>query len=235
MKALILAAGKGTRLRPLTDNRPKVLVEVNGKPLIEHVIDGIRSLGIEEITVIKGYMGSMLEERLSKYEGLTFLEQKEQLGTAHAIGMSSFDSPFLTMSGDVLTHTENIEKVVSRFEKGGWKAVIGSFEVENPEEFGVLEVEGDRVRDIAEKPDNPPSNLINTGTYVFPPEIYDYIDRTGLSERGEYEITDSIEMMLEDGLSVAHAKFDNYWIDVGRHEDLERARNLVNKNGNEDK
>lgn len=226
MKALILAAGEGTRLRPITENKPKVLVEVKGKPLIEHIIEDLKSLGIDEITVIKGYMGQILQEKLSKYEGLTFLEQEEQLGTAHAVGISSFDSPFLTINGDVFMDRNNIKKVISAFEKDSPGAVIGSLEVENPEEFGVLEVEGDLVKDIVEKPDNPPSKLINTGTYVFSPDIYSYIERTELSERGEYEITDSLQMMLDDGRAVKHRRFNNYWIDVGRHEDLKEARGL---------
>ncbi len=224
MKALVLAAGKGTRLRPLTENKPKVLVEVNGKSLIEHIIDDLKKLGIEETTVIKGYMGEMLEERLEKYRNINFIEQEEQLGTAHAIGLSSFDSPFLTVNGDVFMHRQNLKNVISAFEENV-EAVIGSMKVENPEEFGVLEVDGKYVKGIVEKPDSPPSDIINTGTYVFSPVIYDYIEKTGLSERGEYEITDSLEMMLEDQKDVRHANFDKYWVDVGRHEDLRRARN----------
>ena len=226
MKGLILAAGKGTRLRPLTNNKPKVLVEVKGKPLIEYIIEDMKSIGINEIVVIKGYMGDMLEEHLKKYDGLEFIRQDEQLGTAHAIGKSSFDSPFLAVNGDVFMHKENMERVISTFQESNAETVIGTLEVENPEDFGVLEVENGLVKDIIEKPDSPPSNLINTGTYVFSPEIYSYIEKTGLSERGEYEITESLEMMLKDGKEVRQSTFDKYWIDVGKHEDLERARDL---------
>ncbi|MFP4116499.1 MAG: sugar phosphate nucleotidyltransferase [Candidatus Aenigmatarchaeota archaeon] len=228
MDALVLAAGKGTRLRPLTDQKPKVLVEVKGKSLIEHIIDDLKEIGAKQITVVKGYMGEMLEERLDKYENIDFIQQEKQLGTAHAIGLSSFSSPFLTVNGDVFMHRRNLRNLVSAFGEDT-EAVIGSMRVENPEEFGVLEVKGREVKDIIEKPDEPPSDIINTGTYVFSPEIYKYIKRTEVSERGEYEITDSLRMMLKDGKPVSHAKFSDYWIDVGRHEDLARAKNIETK------
>ncbi len=227
MKALILAAGKGTRLRPLTDDIPKVMVEVDGKPLIEHIIDDILSIGIEQITVVKGYKGEKLEEGLEKYSGIDFEEQEEQLGTAHAIGISSFEEPFLVVNGDVFIHRENLSRAVSFFKgEENVDAVIGSYTVEDPEEFGVLETQNSSVKNILEKPDDPPTNLINTGVYVFSPVVYNIIERTGLSERGEYEITESLKMMIDRGMDVRHVRFDRYWIDVGRHEDLERARNL---------
>lgn len=226
MKALILAAGKGTRLRPLTNNKPKVMVEVGEKTLIEHLIEDVKSLGIKEISIIEGYMSEKLESRLESYNGLKFLEQEEQLGTAHAVDVSDFKEPFLALNGDVYIHKENIKRILDEFGGGSHEALIGTKEVNNPEEFGVLEVENGRVKDIIEKPENPPSNLINTGVYVFTPLIYEYIGRTELSERGEYEITDSIKLMLKDGHPVGHTIFKKYWIDVGRPEDLERARKL---------
>ncbi len=227
MKALILAAGKGTRLRPLTEDKPKVLVKVKGRPLIKHIIDDLRSLGVEDITVIMGYLGEKLMDALEDYDDLEFIEQKKQLGTAHAIGKSSFESPFITVNGDVFMHRKNIERAISYFKNEDPEAVIGSFEVESPKEFGVLKVDGNRVTDVLEKPKNPPSNLINTGTYVFTPGIYRYIDKTDVSERGEYEITESLKMMLEDGKDVRHTRFEDYWIDVGKHEDLRKANNLA--------
>ncbi|MFP4115980.1 MAG: sugar phosphate nucleotidyltransferase [Candidatus Aenigmatarchaeota archaeon] len=226
MKALIPAAGKGTRLRPLTNQKPKALVEVKGEALIRHLVEELRSLGVEEISVIKGYLGDKLEANLKDFEDLDFLEQEEQLGTAHAVGTSSFKDPFLVVNGDVYIHPENLERVIRSFEENRPEAVIGSKEVESPEEFGVLEVENGVVKGIEEKPDNPPSNLINTGVYLFKPLIYDYIERTGMSERGEYEITDSIQLMIQDGHAVTHTPFKKYWVDVGRREDLERARNV---------
>lgn len=226
MKALILAAGKGTRLRPLTNNKPKVMVGVGEKTLIEHLIEDVKSLGIKEISIIEGYMSEKLESRLESYDGLKFLEQEEQLGTAHAVDISDFQEPFLVLNGDVYIHKDNVKRVLDGFRGGRYEALIGTKEVDNPEEFGVLEVENDLVRDILEKPEKPPSNLINTGVYVFTPLIYKYIRRTELSERGEYEITDSIKLMLKGGHSVGHVPFEKYWIDVGRHEDLKKARKL---------
>lgn len=225
MKALIPAAGKGTRLRPLTKHKPKALVEIDGKPLIERLIRELQNTGIRDITVIKGYLGEKLEDALKNFD-LKFLEQEEQLGTAHAVGVSDFDEPFLVVNGDVFIHPENLEKIVKEFEKGEGEAVIGSKRVENPEEFGVLETKNGKVKGIVEKPENPPSNLINTGIYLFSPVIYEYIQQTDLSERGEYEITDSIQLMLEDGCTVKHIPFKSYWIDIGRPEDLRKARKL---------
>lgn len=231
MKALIPAAGRGTRLRPLTDETPKPLVNVQGKGLIEYIIEDLRDLGISEISVIKGYMGHKLERELNDREYLSFIQQEEQLGTAHAVGLSSFDRSFMVINGDIFVHRENLERIVRTFNRKR-KPVIGSKRVENPEEFGVLDVQKERVEGITEKPDNPPTNIINTGIYIFTPEIYEYIERTEMSPRGEYEITDSIQTMMDDDKEFVHTNLPEYWIDVGRQEDLKAARDIQSQKEN---
>lgn len=225
MKALIPAAGKGTRLRPITENKPKALVDINNKPLIEHLIEELLELEIEGISIVKGYLGDKLRDSLKKYD-VEFIEQEKQLGTAHAVGKSNFDEPFLVVNGDVFVHKKNLEKVIGEFEEGDGKVVMGTKRVKNPEEYGVIEVSGEDVENIIEKPEKPPTKLINTGIYAFSPVIYDYIEKTKLSKRDEYEITDSLKLMLKENIPVKYVTFWEYWIDIGRPEDLERARKL---------
>ncbi|MFB6215855.1 MAG: sugar phosphate nucleotidyltransferase [Candidatus Aenigmatarchaeota archaeon] len=223
---MIPAAGRGTRLGPITDEKPKPLVEIGQRSLIEHLIDDLRVIGIDQIQVVVGYMRDMIEDRLNSYENVSFIEQEKQLGTAHAIGLSSFKEPFMVVNGDVFIHRQNLIKLKDSFEESTAGAVMGSKAVQNPEEFGVLDVDGKEVEGLVEKPEDPQTNLINTGVYAFRPRIYDYIDMTDRSERGEYEITDSLNMMRDGGHRVIHAPMEKYWIDVGRPEDLERARNI---------
>lgn len=228
MKAVIPAAGKGTRLRPITEDTPKCMVQIGNKSIIKHLIQDLKQLNIEEITVVVGYLKEKVTRHLEDCDEIKFVEQEELLGTAKAVGLTSFKDPFLVVNGDVYLHQKNIEKMLNAYRSNGFDAVIGSKRVENPKEYGVLEVKNERVKNIIEKPDNPPTNLINTGIYIFKPEIYKYIQETKISLREEYEITDSIQALIDNGGKVSHQPLDNYWIDIGRKEDLDRARRLHN-------
>lgn len=198
MKALILAAGQGKRLEPLTKTQPKVMLPLVGKPLLEHILIEVKKAGIEQVTIITGY----LEEEIKKYFGdgkslgmkIEYITQKERLGTAHAVAQSSFDTDFLVLNGDTLVKAEDIKKLISQHQGGATIAVKPS---ESPELYGVVEVEDGFVKSIEEKPENPRSNLVSTGIYVFSPDIYSAIEKTELSDRGEYELPESIKILMQ--------------------------------------
>lgn len=215
MKAVVLAAGEGTRMRPLTATRPKPMVPVAGKPLVEHVLDAAAE-HVDGYVLVVGYKADAIREYLGdahRGKPITYVDQDEQRGTAHAIGTADphVDERFLALNGDVVIDDGLVAKLANAD-----STAIATMRVDDPRSYGVVGRDGDRVVDIVEKPDDPPSNLANLGLYAFDPAIFEYIDRTGRSERGEYEITDSIEMLIEDGDRVVAVEHDGAWLDVGR-------------------
>lgn len=231
MKAVILVAGKGTRMEPLTYGCPKVMLQVANKPILEHILNSAIEAGIEGFVFITGY----LEEQIKDYFGdgskwgvsIEYVQQKEQLGTANAIGCAKgyVDGAFLVLNGDMLIGQEDLKSLVSRKEE----AVICVKEVENPSDFGVLETENNRVVRIIEKPKNPPTNLANAGIYLFRESIFDFIDRTQASVRHEFEITDSIQMLIDSGAAVGYSLLEGRWIDIGYPWDLLKANEYLLK------
>ena len=227
MKAVILAAGEGTRMRPLTANLPKPLLPVAGKPFLHHTLEAVKEAGIREVTVLIGWQGHRIREHFGRGTDLglsmSYEEQTERLGTAHALGRlrSHVDGAFLSINGDVVVSRDALAGLIARHaEVGG--TVMGLAEVSDPRRFGVVELHGDRIVRIEEKPSAPKSSLINAGVSVFEPDIFSLIDKTAKSPRGEYEITDTIRMLLESG-TVHGFHLPGEWIDVGRPWDLLRA------------
>lgn len=231
MKAVVLVAGKGTRMEPLTSGCPKVMLQVANKPILEHILNSAIEAGIEGFVFITGY----LEEQIKEYFGdgskwgvsIEYVQQKEQLGTANAIGCAKgyVDGAFLVLNGDMLIGKEDLKALVSRTEE----AVICVKEVENPSDFGVLETENNRVVRIIEKPKNPPTNLANAGIYLFRESVFDFIDRTQASVRNEFEITDSIQMLIDSGAAVGYSPLGDRWIDIGYPWDLLKANEYLLK------
>ncbi len=231
MKALILAAGEGKRLRPLTINTPKPLLMVAGKPLLAHSIEVLQSAGVNEITILVGYQGNRIKERMGDGSkmgvDIDYLEQRERLGTAHAINQarSLMTGAFLVMAGDVVVDPETVANVIDLHNTTGAE-VITAARVEDPHGFGVMEVNDGRLITILEKPEVPPSNLINASIYLLTPRVFEAIARTTPSERNEYEITDTLNIMAADG-DVRVYEMEKEWIDIGRPWDLLRANKLL--------
>jgi len=231
MKAVVLVAGKGTRMEPLTSDCPKVMLQVANKPILEHILNSAIQAGIEGFVFITGY----LEQQIREYFGdgskwgvsIDYVQQKEQLGTANAIGYAKghVEEAFLVLNGDMLIGQEDLKALISRTEE----AVICVKEVENPSDFGVLEVENNKVVRIIEKPKNPPTNLANAGVYLFRESIFDFIDRTQASVRKEFEITDSIQMLIDSGAAVGYSPLEGRWIDIGYPWDLLKANERLLK------
>jgi len=224
LRAVVLAAGKGERLRPLTEMRPKHLLPVGGKPLIEWSLEALKEAGIEEVLIVTHYMEEKLKERLGDGSSLglslSYSRQERMGGTADAFRMAeefADGEDFLGLYGDLFLDPECVKTVLKAHKPA--EVVMAVVQVEEPSQFGIVGVEGGLVTEIVEKPEpgTEPSNLANAGIYVFPPEIFDSIRDTELSSRNEYEITDSLGALIESGSSVRAVELPmEDWLDVGQ-------------------
>ncbi len=213
MKAIILAAGKGTRLHPLTLTRPKHLVPVGGKPIIDHVLAALRQAGITETVIITNYLAESLQRYLGDGKNLgmslEYATQKQLRGTADAASYAEafVQDDFLLTYGDWLATPDAIRTVLRRHEKEKPTATMGVVAVENPEHYGIIEHSDSYITRIVEKPpkEKASTNLANAGIYVLSTHIFEAIKQTTPSPRGELEITDSFSRLLEQGHKIAAA------------------------------
>lgn len=230
MKAVVLAAGRGTRLGPLTDDRPKPLVEVGGRPILSHGLERIASMGVSEFVLVVGYRKeAIIEEFGDAVDGvpITYVHQREQLGLAHALETAAgeIEDDFLVFNGDNLMEG-NLEAVVDRQREDGVDATLLVDEVsrEAAAETGVFVTDDrGRVEAVVEKPDDPPSTTVLTGLFAFGPDVFHACRLVQPSERGEYELTDAIDLLLRAGLRVETVPFEGWRVNVNTPEDLERA------------
>jgi len=230
LKAVVLAAGKGVRLWPLTENRSKHMIPVAGKPIVEHVISAIRSAGIRSIVLVTRYRSELVKKHIGNGSklGVTvdYVDQPDISGTASAISMAQDQvgsNDFLVAYGDLVVTTRAINRVVDTYRKKGRKPTIGLIPVSRPESYGMAKVSGDLLTEIIEKPSQSqsPSNLANTGIYVLNPTIFDHLQTTLRSGRGEFEITDTISSLAKTGTPVAWARIDpSDWQDIGKPWDV---------------
>jgi len=230
MKAVVLAAGLGTRMRPLTFTKPKFLLPVAGKPALDHVLLLLKNAGINEVAMVVSYGKEQIMERYGDGSGLgiklKYLPQRELIGTADAVSLGEdfvSGENFLVMNGDTFVDQESLNLLLKRYEKvkssvtfGG---IVTTIEVEEPEQFGIVFLDGDRVTEIVEKPKKVKSKLANAGVYIFSPKIFDAIKKTKKSKRGEYELTTSIQILINEGKKILVSPF-NLWADIGRPWDL---------------
>jgi len=230
LKAVVLAAGKGVRLWPLTENRSKHMIPISGKPLVEHVISAIRSAGIRSFVLVTQYRGELVKKRLGDGSelGVTieYVNQPDVSGTANAISVTRDkigNHDFLVAYGDLLVTPRAIKRVVAMYRKRGHWPTIGLVPVSHPESYGMARISGDLLTGIVEKPSpsRSPSNLANAGIYVLSPNVFDHLGATLRSRRGEFEITDTISSMAMGGTPVAWARIDpSDWQDIGRPWDV---------------
>lgn len=219
MQTVVLAAGEGTRMRPLTTSRPKPMLPVAGRPLLAHTLDAAVQAGASRFVIVVGYHAEAIREYFGNdHSGVAveYVVQESQAGTADAVRVARpalDDAPFVVLNGDAL-YGDGLMELYS-----GTPAV-GTITVDDPRPYGVLELNGDRVVGVVEKPAEPPSNRINTGAYTFPPDALDWLD-VSESGRGEYELTDVLARTCE-AAAVRGVPFDQ-WMDVGRPWELLEA------------
>ena len=220
MKAIILSAGEGNRMRPLTYTRPKSMLPIANKPILEHLLTEIKEAGISQYIFITGYH----DEQVRHYFGngdrwgvdIGYCSQRKQLGTADALKMAEtlINGNFLMINGDIIVNRADIKRLI-----GNKETSISVIEVEKTRDLGVIEVDGDRIVRIHEKTEKPPTNLVNAGLYLLTPAIFDAISNTPKSPRGEYEITDSLQLMISSGYPVYRHAI-NQWLDFSYPWDL---------------
>ena len=233
MEAVVLAAGEGIRLRPLTLTRPKHVIPVGGKPLLEHLLTSLKTADIDEALIVVHYMA----DRIWQYFGdgshlgmkIDYIVQKQIGGTADAVRTAEdyAKEDFLLVYGDLYITSNIIKQILHSYEKEKPTAAMTVVPVKNPEQYGIVELDGSHVTGIVEKPQpkEAPSNLANAGIYIFQPEIFEKIRQTSKSSRGEWEITDSLRLIIQEGKNsvLAVQVSSEEWLDVGRPWDLFEA------------
>lgn len=239
MKAVVLAAGEGIRLRPLTLTRPKHLIPIASKPLLEYLFDSIRAAEISEVLVVVYYMADRIQQRFGDGSRLgmrlEYAFQEGVRGTADATSVAEpyVQGDFLLIYGDLLVTPNVIKQVLGFHKREKPTATMAVTPVEQPELYGVVKLDDSHLIEIVEKPrpGEAPTNLANAGIYVLSTEIFEKIRQTRRSVRGEWEITDSLTLLAQEGRGVLAVQIPSeQWLDVGRPWDLlEASRRILDR------
>ena len=219
MQCVILAAGEGKRMRPLTAHRPKVMLPIGNRPMLDHLVDAVIAAGISELVMVVGYE----EQSIRSWFGngndrgisIRYVSQRRQKGTADALNTAKdlVSDRFLMLNGDMILSRDDIKALMA--EK---PPAMGVTTTDRPEDYGVVTTKGDRVTGLEEKSREPRGNLINAGAYLFDKKIFPLLEKVRHSSRGELELTDALEHYIEEGsLTARHLRT---WMDLGHPWDL---------------
>lgn len=226
VKAVILAAGIGARLEPLTETRPKCLIQVMGRSFLYYILNNLKHSGYKDIAIIVGYKKEMIKQFCEEYNfKVTFIEQKKQLGTGDAIKVAKDfvkNDNFIVLMSDNLYSRDDLKGV----KKNDNLNYIMGFIHKHPEKFGVLIEEEGFLKKIVEKPIKPASNMINTGLYKLTPEIFAILEKIKRTKRGEYEITDALTLLAQQN-KVKVIKAKDYWLDFGYPWDIFKVNEFL--------
>jgi bifunctional UDP-N-acetylglucosamine pyrophosphorylase/glucosamine-1-phosphate N-acetyltransferase len=230
-KAALLAAGESTRMMPLTANMPKHLLPIAGKPLVHHTLEALKDAGIKETLMIVGYRKEELKEGVDSVDWspmtISYVEQKERRGTAHAAGHAkdfAGDDQLIVMNGDIMMDPSAFQGLIQYHKRSKYELTLTVFPIDDPSPYGVVAVTDGKATELIEKPskDQMVSNLVNVGMYAAGPSLWEAIEDTKLSPRKEYEITESITMLIKKG-NVGAFSIPSWWLDVGKPWDLLEA------------
>jgi len=233
VKGLILSGGAGTRLRPITHTSAKQLVPVANKPVLFYGLEAMAQAGISEVGIVVG--DTQAEVRAAVGDGgafglrVTYIPQEAPLGLAHAVLISQdflAEEPFVMYLGDNLLK-EGVAPFVQRFTESSADALILLQRVADPQSYGIAELDGERVVRLVEKPKEPKSDLALVGVYLFTPAVFESVHAISPSARGELEITDAIQHMIDRGLRVEPHVVTGWWKDTGKLEDILEANRLI--------
>ncbi|MCX5778243.1 MAG: glucose-1-phosphate thymidylyltransferase [Elusimicrobia bacterium] len=233
MKALVLSGGKGTRLRPITHTSAKQLVPVANKPILFYGLESLALAGIREVGIIVGETKNEIQAAVGNGEkwnlNITYIEQEAPLGLAHAVKIAQpfmGDDDFVMYLGDNLLK-DGLTDLVAEFQKNRPNAQILLSRVPNPQQFGVAELNGNTVVRLEEKPVSPRSDLALVGVYLFDKNIFKAVNAIKPSARGELEITDAIQYLIDKGYTVHPHIVSGWWKDTGKLEDMLEANRLI--------
>jgi glucose-1-phosphate thymidylyltransferase len=234
MKGIILHGGHGTRLRPLTHTGPKQLLKIANKPMSQYALEDLRDAGITDIAVI---IGDVYPEKVKEFYGdgtnfgvrLTYIHQDQPKGTAHAISLcENFvgNDKFIVYLGDNILR-KGLQEYTKKFKSSNPDAMILLCEVDNPSQFGIAELDGKKIKKISEKPKIPPSNLAVIGVYFLTPKIFKIIKKLKPSWRNELEITEALQLLMNEGNIIEYETVSGWWKDTGTPEDILHANQLI--------
>ncbi|PSG99121.1 MAG: hypothetical protein BRC29_03265 [Nanohaloarchaea archaeon SW_7_43_1] len=226
MKAVIPCAKKEESLYPFTESKPTGMIPVMGKPIVKHLISDLQSQEVDDIYIVANHREEDFREEFDEYTNVNIVTQEELNGTGGAVETCSFiEEDFIVINGDVVTSGEDISALLEKHRENNSSSTILAATEESPEKFGVLSIKNDKVERITEKPEEPENPLVNTGIYVFNPEIFSILDEM----EGEKELTYAVQKMVEEQ-DVRFEMVENYWIDIGSNRKLWKADRVKREN-----
>ncbi|MEE8384842.1 MAG: glucose-1-phosphate thymidylyltransferase, partial [Dehalococcoidia bacterium] len=232
LKGLILSGGKGSRLRPFTYTNAKQLVPIANKPVLFYAIEQLVEAGIHDIAIVVGETAEQIRAAVGDGSAFNarveYIQQDAPLGIAHAVKIARDymdEAPFVLYLGDNFL-LGGVRRFVESFRENGANCQILLHPVKNPQAFGVAELVDGRVTHIIEKPSDPPSDLAVIGIYMFDKHVFQAVEQLKPSARGELEITDTIQRLIDSGLHVDAQLLDRYWIDTGKMDDILEANRV---------